>query len=84
MARLGTANSMGTIIGPAVSGALATFGLLAPLYFAAGLVSTCPAVGFVAGPICAGALYQVHPPLAPMFSAGIFFLALVMLSASDR
>lgn len=35
MARLGTANSMGTILGPAVSGALATFGLLAPLYFAA-------------------------------------------------
>ena len=31
MARLGTANSMGTILGPAVSGALATFGLLAPL-----------------------------------------------------
>ena len=39
MARLGTANSMGTILGPAVSGALATFGLLAPLYFAAGLAS---------------------------------------------
>lgn len=37
MARLGTANSMGTILGPAVSGALATLGLLAPLYFAAGL-----------------------------------------------
>ncbi|GAB5451400.1 MAG: MFS transporter [Halioglobus sp.] len=37
MARLGTANSMGTIIGPAVSGALATLGLLAPLYFAAAL-----------------------------------------------
>jgi len=37
MARLGTANSMGTILGPAVSGALAIFGLLAPLYFAAGL-----------------------------------------------
>jgi MFS family permease len=51
---------------------------------AAGLVSSCPAIGFVAGPICAGALYQVHPPLAPMFSAGIFFLALVMLFASDR
>ena len=37
MARLGTANSMGTILGPAVSGALATFGLLAPLYFAGAL-----------------------------------------------
>jgi len=39
MARLGTANSMGTILGPAVSGALATLGLLAPLYFAAGLAA---------------------------------------------
>jgi MFS family permease len=34
MAKLGTANSLGMIIGPAVSGALATLGLLAPLYFA--------------------------------------------------
>nr|BBD50105.1 multidrug-efflux transporter [Haliea sp. ETY-M] len=34
MASLGTANSMGMILGPAVSGALATLGLLAPLYFA--------------------------------------------------
>ncbi|MEP1593900.1 MAG: MFS transporter, partial [Halieaceae bacterium] len=37
MAKLGTANSMGMILGPAVSGALAVFGLLAPLYFAASL-----------------------------------------------
>jgi len=34
MAKLGAANSMGTILGPAVSGALATLGLLAPLFFA--------------------------------------------------
>jgi MFS family permease len=39
MARLGTANSIGTILGPAVSGALATFGLLAPLYFAAAMAA---------------------------------------------
>jgi MFS family permease len=39
MAKLGTANSMGMILGPAVSGALATLGLLAPLYFAAGLAA---------------------------------------------
>ena len=37
MAKLGTANSMGTILGPAVSGLLATLGLLAPLYFAGAL-----------------------------------------------
>jgi MFS family permease len=30
MAHLGTANSMGMILGPAISGALATLGLLAP------------------------------------------------------
>ncbi len=34
MGRLGAANSMGMILGPAVSGALATVGLMAPLYFA--------------------------------------------------
>ncbi len=39
LARLGTANSLGTILGPAVSGALATLGLLAPLYFAAALAA---------------------------------------------
>ncbi|MDP5052374.1 MAG: MFS transporter, partial [Congregibacter sp.] len=37
MAKLGTANSLGMILGPAVSGALATLGLLAPLYFAGAL-----------------------------------------------
>jgi MFS family permease len=35
MGQLGAANSVGTILGPAVSGALATLGLLAPLYFSA-------------------------------------------------
>ena len=34
MGRLGAANSLGMILGPAVSGALATVGLMAPLYFA--------------------------------------------------
>jgi MFS family permease len=43
MARLGAANSLGTILGPAVSGALATLGLLAPLYFA-GLMTALAAV----------------------------------------
>lgn len=51
---------------------------------AAGLVSSCPAIGFVVGPICAGALYQVHGPLAPLFSAAVFFLVLVMLIIKDR
>lgn len=39
MARLGTANSLGMILGPAVSGALAALGLLAPLYFAGALAA---------------------------------------------
>jgi MFS family permease len=40
MGRLGAANSLGTILGPAVSGALATLGLLAPLYFTALLTAS--------------------------------------------
>ena len=51
---------------------------------AAGLVSSCPALGFVAGPICAGALYQIHGPLAPMFSAAVFFVTLIILVLNDR
>jgi MFS family permease len=51
---------------------------------AAGLVSSCPAIGFVAGPICAGALYQIHGPLAPLFSAAVFFVVLIILVLNDR
>lgn len=51
---------------------------------AAGLVSACPAIGFVAGPICAGALYQVHGPLAPLFSAAVFFVVLLTLVLAER
>lgn len=43
MGRLGAANSLGMILGPAVSGALATVGLLAPLYFA-GLLTASAAI----------------------------------------
>lgn len=43
MAKLGTANSLGMILGPAVSGVLATLGLLAPLYFA-GILSAVAAI----------------------------------------
>jgi MFS family permease len=51
---------------------------------AAGLVSSCPAIGFAIGPLCAGGLYQIHSPLAPLFSAGVFFLVLVVLVSKDR
>ncbi|EAW40938.1 multidrug resistance protein 2 [marine gamma proteobacterium HTCC2080] len=39
LARLGTASSLGMIIGPIVAGALAGFGLLFPLYTASGLAA---------------------------------------------
>ena len=51
---------------------------------AAGLVSSCPAIGFAIGPICAGALYQIHSPLAPLFSAAVFFVMLLVLVFYDR
>lgn len=41
LARLGAANSTGTIIGPAVGGLLAAISLLAPLYFAAAITGLC-------------------------------------------
>ncbi|MEH6592743.1 MAG: MFS transporter, partial [Halioglobus sp.] len=50
----------------------------------AGLVSSCPAIGFSVGPICAGALYQIHGPLAPLFSASVFFVVLLTLVLSER
>lgn len=51
---------------------------------AAGLIAACPAIGFVAGPLCGGLLYQIQPPLAPLFAALIFFLALVVLALAQR
>jgi MFS family permease len=51
---------------------------------AAGLVSSCPAIGFAVGPIVAGGLYQIHSPLAPLFSVTVFFVVLMVLVISDR
>ena len=51
---------------------------------AAGLGGACPAIGFVSGPIIGGALYQVAPALAPLFSAAVIFLTLVVLVLADR
>ena len=51
---------------------------------AAGLVSSCPAIGFVVGPICAGGLYQIHSPLAPLFSVGVFIAVLAVVVINDR
>lgn len=51
---------------------------------AAGLIAACPAIGFVAGPLCGGLLYQVQPSLAPLFAALIFFLALLALALAPR
>ncbi|MEH6608744.1 MAG: MFS transporter [Halioglobus sp.] len=51
---------------------------------AAGLVVACPAIGFVAGPVIAGALYQIDGALAPLFSASVFFIVLTTLVLKDR
>lgn len=51
---------------------------------AAGLIAACPAIGFVAGPLVGGLLYQVQAPLAPLFAALVFFLALAVLALTQR
>jgi MFS family permease len=55
MAKLGAAHSTGTILGPAVSGALATLGLLAPLFFAGLLTAVAALVTFYMLPRTAAA-----------------------------
>ena len=51
---------------------------------AAGLVSSCPAIGFIIGPITAGFLYQIHGPLAALFSGCVFFIVLLVLVIVER
>ena len=51
---------------------------------AAGLVTSCPAIGFAVGPICAGGLYQMHSPLAPLFSATVFLVVLLIVVIYQR
>jgi MFS family permease len=51
---------------------------------AAGLVSSLAAIGFTVGPVCAGLLYQIHSPLAPLFSAVVFFVVLLIVVLKDR
>lgn len=62
MAKLGTANSLGMIIGPAVSGALATLGLLAPLYFAGVLTAASAVLVWRALPAIPVAARKDHTP----------------------
>jgi len=50
----------------------------------AGMVSSCPAIGFIVGPITAGFLYQINGPLAAVFSATVFFTVLVSLVLAER
>jgi len=50
----------------------------------AGMVSSCPAIGFIVGPITAGFLYQIHGPLAAVFSGSVFFIVLVSLVLVER
>lgn len=50
----------------------------------AGMVSSCPAIGFIVGPISAGFLYQIHGPLAAVFSATVFSIVLLSLVFMER
>jgi MFS family permease len=50
----------------------------------AGLVGSCPAMGFVIGPLIGGTLYQIQGELAPMFSAFVFFIVLLVLRFTRR
>ena len=43
---------------------------------AAGLITACPAAGFVIGPILGGALYQLDPAYPPLFAGAITALVL--------
>lgn len=50
----------------------------------AGLISSCPAIGFSVGPLVAGGLYQVHGSLAPLFSAGVFVAVFIAVTFRER
>jgi MFS family permease len=45
----------------------------------AGLISACPALGFIVGPILGGALYQIYPTL-PYIVSAVLFIPLVLFS----
>lgn len=45
----------------------------------AGLISACPALGFIVGPLLGGGLYQVHPN-APYVVSAMLFAPLVIFS----
>ena len=50
----------------------------------AGMISSCPAIGFVVGPVCAGFLYQINGSLAAVFSGSVFFIVLVCLVLTKK
>lgn len=74
MGQLGAARTLGAILGPAACGLPAIFGLLAPLYIAggiSGLVSACPAAGFILGPIIGISLYQLNHSLPSLCACAL-------------
>jgi MFS family permease len=48
----------------------------------AGLIASCPAIGFVAGPILGGMLYQQHVVYPSILSGVLFVLVFTMLLTS--
>lgn len=51
---------------------------------AAGVVSSCPAVGFVVGPILGGLLYMLSPTAPALCGTAIFFLTILLLWLTSR
>ncbi|MEM8491717.1 MAG: MFS transporter [Pseudomonadota bacterium] len=51
---------------------------------AAGVISSCPAVGFVSGPVIGGLLYPLDPSGPSLFSAAVFALTILLLIATAR
>ena len=50
----------------------------------AGLVASSPAIGFIGGPIIAGALYQLNPGFASIFSGCVFAILLATMLITRR
>ena len=47
---------------------------------AAGVISSCPAVGYVSGPLIGGLLYPVSPLAPSLFSSAVFAITVAILA----
>ena len=51
---------------------------------AAGVIASCPAVGFVTGPVVGGLIYPFAPSAPALAGAAVFFLTVTLLAATSR